>query len=297
MTETERVLALPVLERRVRRFTSADFRRVGAILPNGSAPTLRPVQLEALSEIATYGGALLPLGVGEGKTLVSFLAGPAAGARRTILIVPSALRQKTSSDYATWNSFFTLSEDLVIVGSSEISVQAGTSLLDRLVEGLEPHAALVFLDEAHEFKDFASARTKRLLRFAERHPGVRFVCASGTLTKRRLAEFAHLSELALGERSPVPRSRGHLDAWSACIDVGGKPAPAHWHLVDRLVVWAGEPAGGRGDARRDAARRAFRRRLHTAPGVVTTPRPSVGASLRLRPVCPDVPQVDRKSVV
>ena len=285
------MLALPVRERHVRRFTSADFRREDApLLPSGVPATLRDVQLDALSELAECRGGYFPIDVGEGKTLVSFLGGRVLGCRRTILIVPSSLRGKTSQDHATWSRYFQLSEGLRIIGSAEVQIMSGTHILEQLVRGFRDEEVFVFVDEAHEFKNFTAARTKRLMWFAAAHPRIAFACASGTPTKRKVSEFAHLAELCLRERSPVPRDKGHLAAWGQCIDVSGRPGDSDWHVVDPLARWAGESLQGTTAEKQTAARRAFQRRFSTAPGVVrsliATP---VGAALRIHWEVPAVP--------
>ncbi len=67
----------------------------------GSTATLRPVQAVALCELYYYRRLFGCLGVGEGKTLVSFLAPTVLGAQRPMLILPAKLRDvKTPREFA-----------------------------------------------------------------------------------------------------------------------------------------------------------------------------------------------------
>jgi len=290
LTETQRVVGLPRITRRPRRFSSADFRRPGAPpLPDGSIPSLRPLQLQALSELAEWGALLADVPVGEGKTLISFLAAKALGRRRTVLMIPPGLRVKTASDYAEWRPYFDVCDDLRIFAYSELSGQHGARALSMHLQGCDPEDIVIIADEAHALKAMGSARTIRLVRLLRANPEIVFVPMSGTLCRRSLKDFAHLSELALGSLSPLPRSKDHLGIWAECIDVQGKPSPQQWRYIRPLVDWAGLslqlPSGQSlvGKERRAVARQAFHTRFETAPAVISVKPTDVGASLHIEP--------------
>jgi hypothetical protein len=62
--------------------------------------TLRPVQALALRDIGVQGGGFLPVGVGEGKTLISLLAPYLLGARKPMMLLPAGLIEKTERERA-----------------------------------------------------------------------------------------------------------------------------------------------------------------------------------------------------
>jgi len=252
------------------------------------APPLFRVQSESLAEIQRAGGLLGHVLVGEGKTLISLLAGTVLGCKRTILLTRAALRTQTNRAVAEWAMHYRLAEGLVVVAYSELSRASGTDLLERLAKGYEPDEICVVADEAHCLAHPTSARTQRFLRFMVAHPGVHFVAMSGTLSNRSITEYAHLSALALGDGSPLPRSRSELEAWAECIDVKGRPAAAHWLYTDELIRWSGcTPA--RGKERIEQARNALAMRLECTAGVVISHGGDVGASLMIRGDAPHVP--------
>ena len=64
---------------------------------------LRPIQGVALSEIATWGGGLLPIRVGGGKTLISLLAARVRpSVQRPLLILPAHLSARKRGQEWRW---------------------------------------------------------------------------------------------------------------------------------------------------------------------------------------------------
>lgn len=97
--ELRRILGLP------RRSLTDDYSSLAAEMtevlrqPNGKQ-TLRSVQALALHDIGTCDGGFLPVGVGEGKTLVSLLAAYVLDAKKPILLLPASLIEKTHRERA-----------------------------------------------------------------------------------------------------------------------------------------------------------------------------------------------------
>jgi hypothetical protein len=173
-----------------------------------------------------------------------------------------------------------------------LSQPTGTSLLNELVDQYSAGRVVLVCDEAHRLKRLESARTKRVLRFMRAHPTVAFVALSGTMTSKSLRDFSHLAELCLRERSPVPRDRYHLQRWSECIDVGGRPGASDWGYVLPLAQWADVPLlCMRGAERREGIRQAFQKRLRSSPGVVASRKGSLGCSLNIHRI-EDLPVPD-----
>lgn len=276
--EMHRIIGLPTVEP-----TPWD----GSSVRKSAGIDLRPLQQQALGAIHEAKGGFFPLAVGAGKTYVSVLAGAALGCDLAILLVPPRTVQQTYDALAKADGCFRLPRTEV-VPYSILSRPEASDLLERLISGYAPERVVIVADEAHNLKRFTSARTKRVVRFFDAHPGVRFVAMSGTLTSRSIKDFAHLAEWALGEGSPVPRmshphGRTALAHWSSCIDSEGRPGTHEWKWCEPLWRWAGmEPANilmAHYTDRREGVRKALARRIATAPGVVSTTESSLGTAL------------------
>lgn len=270
----------------------------------GSERKLRPIQGEALESFALalqeYAGAvregaeeaavgprggLHPIGVGHGKTLVTFLIPEVyryvtGKTPRTMLIVPPDLKIKTKVDYASERRHFKIRHPN-IVSMGVLSHMQYSGIFDRM------RPDLIIVDEAHYLASQDAARTRRLMRWVQENPGTSCVFLSGTITSKSVAEYAHLSLLALRSYNPIPFERDELDLWRSMLDVKGEPAkPSYleflplinWHRKREGRVLLGSPLG----VTHDEARDAYRERLLSLPGVVGTSDASCGASLDLR---------------
>ena len=267
---------------------SAAMDRALRLRRPGADARLRPVQVHALAVIGTCRGMLGSIGVGHGKTLISILGAAMVGARRPVVMVPPALRDTFRAECAKFKDAFQL-PDVELVAYSMLSRPEGTDLLRRLAPDY------IFADEAHALRHPTSARTRRLLRYLEERPETVFCAASGTLTARSIRDYAHLARHALKDASPLPLLTSHLDAWSNVLDVDGRPSATDWETVAPLVERFGDPLGSafmRGEARRDAVRKAFSARLRSAPGVVTTEDESAPCSLLIHALSRPVPTKD-----
>jgi hypothetical protein len=257
---TRRVLALPQKSWGGEDLTS-EFSISGEY-------SLRPIQSEMLHEIRETGGLVAAVGVGFGKTLPSFIAGTALGVDHTVLLVPPALVNQTEKEIRRFRPHFNLPYRLTVVSYGMLSTAEGTDLLERLAPDL------IVADECHMLRHSTSARTKRVLRYFRKNPETHFVGLSGTLTAKSLKDFAHLIELALRNKSPIPLDYLELESWANCIDVNGAPLRSDFGVV-RPLVEAWDKEGG-------SARVAFRERFRASPGVVATEGQSCGASLYMK---------------
>lgn len=274
--DVERILALPT---RPPEMPPADAARLGAAfkaelgLPNAlcacrsrfrraCCAELRPVQVQALHEIRTTGGLLGPIGVGHGKTLVDLLAAMVLpGVRQAVLLLPPNLKsQLLDADWHYYGQHWRLPNLaggkwhhadrplLHVIAYSELSGAKNTDLLSRLKPDL------IILDEAHNVANSTAARTKRYKRYLDLHQPKQ-VAMSGTLVKRALSDYAHISNASLGNGSPTPHSYPIIEEWSNALDPKTFGAQSDIHRL-RL---AGEPL-----------LTAFRRRLISTPGVVSS---------------------------
>ena len=276
---------------------TADYLRPGSSLPfrdpsGAIVARLRPIQSQCLAAIADAQGGLFPVGVGHGKAGVAILAGTALNADLAIILSPSKTLNQLRRTLLTWRRVFKTPESMHTLSYSRLSTAAGSALLRRIYEGAaralgrRPRVVVV-ADECHKLKRGEAARTKRFLRFFEAVPDARFVGLSGTITSKSIKDFAHLLRLALGERACLPQSLTRLETWSSWLDVGGQPHSEDWsHCgLNDLVRWS-DPTSALGPMstnaeRRAAARRAFRDRLSSSPGVVMTTGQAVRCPLLL----------------
>jgi len=180
--------------------------------PTGSME-LWPIQALALAECALESGLLGPIAVGKGKALISLLAPVVMEAKRPILFVPAELRDQTQKYVIPqMEKHWRLHADLRICGYSELSLAKNSKLLETL------HPDLIILDEAHYVSRPKAGRTKRLMRYFRDNPQTQCVALSGTLTKRSLADYEHISYWCLKERSPLPHNWNELQLWAGALD-------------------------------------------------------------------------------
>jgi superfamily II DNA or RNA helicase len=83
VTEIDRILALPRVEPDTSDLT-------GELATPSNKLTLRPLQSAALRAIASQRGALLPIGVGHGKSWVALLAATVLDVDAAIILAPAS---------------------------------------------------------------------------------------------------------------------------------------------------------------------------------------------------------------
>jgi hypothetical protein len=232
----------------------------------GGTMTLRFIQSAALYEAPRVGGLIGPIAVGGGKTIILLLLPRAFNAKRPILLVKPDLKdQLVKVDWPNYGKHFVLPDNAMIVTYSQLSTAGGADILDRV----QPD--LIVADEVHCLKNKDAARTKRFLRYMKAHPETRFCGLSGSITNRSVRDFAHLSELALREGSPLPLTWSDLEEWALALDPvpEGMPEPPPGALLDFCAPG-------------ENAREGFRRRLAETPGVIASGDAGEGMSLRVR---------------
>lgn len=241
------------------------------------APALRPIQNAMIIEAALCSGGFFNVGVGQGKTLASFLMHDAMEARKTVLLVPAQLRDKTlKTDLPELAKHFKLppvyaiedfkgQDGVYVVGYEDLSNKKHTDLLEKI------RPDLIVADEAHKLRNPGSARSKRFLRFTRKNP-CKFVAMTGSAMSKALTDFAHLIELALKKNSPLPNNYPDLKQWSDCVDNETVEIGALALLCDD----------------NESPREGWQRRFRETPGVISTTTSAVGMPIELRlfVVCP-----------
>ena len=276
-TETARICALPTVHYEA---TCGD---APAWLEASGELTLRPVQVAALMAIRETSGALLPIGVGHGKSWIAVLAATALDRELAIIMAPAGTMSQLRETHAQLSEHFDV-RPAVFVTYSELSRPDGTRMLTELLRrhDLEASSVALVLDEAHKIRNATAARTMRVIWFAVAHPELAIVAMSGTLTSKCIEDMGHLAEMALRDQSPVPRDRRERELWGRCLDVDGQAGRGDWLRLEPLARWAGSTLeASRGQERQAIARAAFHKRLEAAPGVVATRDASVSCALYL----------------
>lgn len=237
---------------------------------------LLPIQGWGLEEASRAGGLLGLIGVGHGKTGLDILLPMVVpGCKVALLLIPPNLKpQFLQRDFPQWaqhwrvpnlagGRFFVPGIPVLhVVAYSELSSASSTDLLDRI------RPDLVIADEAHNLRRREAARTKRFLRHFTAAPETRLCALSGTLTTRSLKDYAHLSERALREGSPLPLHWPTVEEWAGAVDAEGPNSVASPIGALRRLCSVGE-----------GAREGFRRRLVETSGVVATDQGALGTSL------------------
>ncbi len=269
--------------------------------------TLNLAQSWALYEIAVADGLLGPIGVGHGKTILDILA-PLAFKHCTtaMLLVPVGLVVQLIAEYELVGQHFRLPALVVwkkvkLAGDAAprdymemnppgwkpgevpptlhvypytlLSAKGSTVKLDELAPDT------IISDEVHNLRHADTARTARVLRYFDTHGATRFAGWSGSITDASLSDYAHLSAMALKERSPVPINPDAVDDWSRALD------PRASKTEDTSSPWATAAPPGMlltlDDGRGGHISEVFHRRLVETLGVVATTTPAIDAELSI----------------
>ena len=110
--------------------------------------TLRPIQNEMLWQASVAKGLMGLVGVGEGKTLASFLMPRVLKAERPLLLLPASMRLQAQADWVDYGKHFHLPPHMEMRSYEEISTQPG------LLRALQPD--LIVADEVHKLKNSKS---------------------------------------------------------------------------------------------------------------------------------------------
>lgn len=259
-------------------------------------------QARALLEWRMVGGLLGPIGVGWGKTLTLLLIAVQSledGAERVLLVVPpDVYRQLVNTDIPWARDRIDLAIPFHYLGMKSREERAYVANSGRTGCYIMPYTCLsttdawdlltaikprvVLLDEAHNVKNRDSVRTGRLMLFLETAQP-KLAAVSGTFTDKSVDDYHHLAKHALGENCPLPRPNDLALEWGAIIDAAASPSEANAGPIAPLMDWARCNFPGEDfPPNAEGFRKAYRFRLYTCPGVVSTGDADLGISLSIR---------------
>jgi hypothetical protein len=282
--ELDRIVALPRRRWEDRGEVLADKITEFYRVPRGQMK-LRPIQAAALAEIHDMRGALLPIRVGGGKTLISLLTFVVLNARRPVLLLPAKLIEKTQREMEELRKHWLLPGKVHMMSYELL----GRPQSAQALEDVKPDVLVG--DECHKLKNTSAAVTRRVKRYVQAHPETVCVWMSGTIIKRSLNDFVHLAEWALRRMNPTPIAFQDRLAWGMALDETkdeeGRLAPG-----ELIRLCNDEERARYADDPLSTVRIAFRRRMTETPGVVASQDGQLGVSLRIDSVSPDVKGID-----
>ncbi len=323
--EIARIIALPLVEEvdeaTIEAFCAEEVQ--GRFFEEGFR--LFGTQVGAVLAYDLYGGGFFPIGVGWGKTLITLMIANRAYERgeseRSMLFVPSQVYEqltKTDIPWARKHVGLTVPFHLLggrgpedrrrlaasrrkgcyilpysLLSTTDSEAMLGGDMHDPPpnkpgISGICPD--LLILDEAHNVKNLTAARTARLRRYINAYQPA-LVALSGTITSKSINDYHHLIAVALRDLCPLPQSDALATNWSYVLDPekssGAQSSKSKTGPLTPLVRWARKhfpdediPEGIPG------FRKAYKLRLTTTPGVVSTGDAEIGVSLTIcnRPV-------------
>lgn len=230
------------------------------VVCKGSKAKLRPWQAALIGEALENDGAWGALGVGHGKTIPSYCLPRLFNAKRPMLIVPATLRDKTWSDFASYQGIWRAPNPMPrLISREELGPDRGWQLL----KDLRPD--LIIIDESDELSNLQSSAARKLDKYiVERQDEVKVVTMTGTPSRKSIMGYWHLLLWCLRERAPVPFLHSEALLWDSAIGV--KPPR-----------FAGQGVGpGPLGETVASARKWFQQRLIETPGVVIVDGDSAG---------------------
>ena len=233
--EIDRILALP----RRPPLTPDEANQAADLLTRslampGSTRKFFPIQAQALTDIVQYRKLFGALAPGSGKSDLTCVIPVLLKAKRSLLMVPANLREKTLEVvHKSREHWRDVPQPLDLTDRAEpgkpalrvISYEALSQVGNAaFLEEYDPD--LIMLDEAHALADPKTGRGRRFYRYVRnkrrRGQPLTVIPLTGTAWARRLRRTAYLLEAALGDGSPLPGEYNALLQWAMALDQGVK---------------------------------------------------------------------------
>ncbi len=265
--ELARIRAMPE-----RVWDSSDLRRLALALtdkyktPHGTM-TLFDLQARILAEAHQAKGCYISAAVGAGKTLPTALFPHVLKAKRPLLLVPAALKDKTQRDYLALREHWQIQQPYPVLSYELIQHKHSRKIL------AEFRPDLIVADEAHNLRNMASARARRFLEYFQDNPDTQFCALTGSPTRLSILDYWHILIVAIKEGAPIPYDRSVAEAWGNALDSDVMIRRSPGALS---TLCNGSETGDR----LTKARQGFRRRMANAWGVVCTTESSSDQPIR-----------------
>lgn len=264
-------------------------------------------------------GPFCPIGAGCGKTLIGVGIATRAyekGLKKILLLVPPQVySQLVMHDLALIRSWIPVRVPFIALGNTTSRRRIQLAKSGRHGCYILPYSCLstqdasevllaidpdcIIADEAHSLSYRTSARTNRIIHFLEHRAKqgrvVEFIPMSGTITGKTIMEYQPLIGACLNINSPLPLSPTMANEWGHWIDAEAEEYTGDASLgqIQGLVDWA-RLHFPQQEIPNDISgfRTAYRLRLNSAPGVVSTGDAEIGTSLY---IANRVVEVDKES--
>jgi hypothetical protein len=195
-------------------------------------------------------GAVLWLGVGAGKTIVSYAAPFMLNAERPLMVLPASLIEKTWEDFGSYvGQWRGHTHPIRIISREWLALEANVNFLN------EYQPDVVGLDESDELSNHAKGAPLVIEHYWRKAPLCRFFSLTATPERWSLMNFWHIMRWCLRDGSPLPKTEHEARMWAAVID-------------ERTRDPAARPYPGPLGSSPTAAREWIRRRIIETPGVV-----------------------------
>lgn len=238
---------------------------------------LNAVQRRAMWHATRVHGLLGAIGVGHGKTLLAWILAHVWSAQLghpAVVLAPGGLRDHVLAEWKRYRAHWEPQ------GSSSVFLKS-YAWLSTNPDGLwDLKPGAIVADECHKLRNPTAARTRRVGRYLEEHPGVRFAGLSGSVMASSIGDFAHLCRWCLGDQSPFPADSTAVAAVALVTDVDA-------HKRGGVPSWARAKCGPMD------TREAVRRELEDTAGFIVTEDASASCSLEVGWV--DVPMTESLS--
>ncbi len=273
--EFERIMSLPrydmsEFEKELVETLTQEFRT------EGGTQTLRPIQALGLASAYEARGLFGFVGVGHGKTLLSFLLPRVLSVKNPLLLVPANLVKKAQRDRVELAKHWKIYKDMNIASYHELST-APAEGADDLLNRLKPDC--IIADEGHKLKEVTTAGSRRFLSYMKNNPDTVFVYLSGTPTRKSVKDYWHLIGLALRHNSPLPLDYYQIENWASVLDA---EYDERLRLAPGVLLDFCTSEQKQLTDKYKAARLGFQNRLISAPGVVATDEVSVNMPIEIR---------------
>ena len=271
------------------------------LLPNSNWEKLQKTQVAAMLAYLMYNGILGAIGVGWGKTFISFKVADLAyqkGLRKILLLVPANCIVKTEAEIPELMEETSLNLPIHILGGKPKAKRAKLMKEDKglfimsysqlslkdtteMIRSIAPE--IIIADEVHELKDINTPKTGRIARYMDEFPYTEFCGMSGTLTDKELHDYAHLSRWASRKNSPLPDNGSELDEWNELLS-SSFSEHVRGVTFKPMINWARANYPEENFEINEVAslRKAFKYRFKTAPCHISSGDADVGISLMLQ---------------